>query len=50
MAELRIEFVVMLVLLLEKELADATAVPPAAVVILPSSFAINTPTPRRDSE
>jgi hypothetical protein len=32
----------MLVLLLEKELADADAVPPAAVVMLPSFFAINT--------
>jgi hypothetical protein len=42
LAELGIEFVFMLVLLLEKELADADAVPPAAVVILPSFFAINT--------
>jgi hypothetical protein len=32
----------MLVLLLDKELAGADAVPPAAAVILPSFFAINT--------
>ncbi|MFW8646057.1 hypothetical protein ACOJBO_43350 [Rhizobium beringeri] len=41
LAELGIEFVFMLVPS-EKELADADAVPPAAVVILPSFFAINT--------
>ncbi|RWX34196.1 hypothetical protein EHI47_07295 [Rhizobium leguminosarum] len=41
-AEPRIEFVAMGVLLPGKELADADAVPPAVVAMLPSFFAINT--------